>query len=110
VRELLIPLSYIQSDAKLPGNIGDHKLEDVVELLGKIPLTLPDCDRESDQRFRCRVFLKMCIRALNEAGIINCPDADAVVNGELKGHAKENGEAIVLGRSTYVVKKSNISS
>ena len=100
----------IQSDTKLPGNLGDNRLEDVVEMLRNIPLTLPDCDKEGDQRFRCRVFLKQCIRSLNHAGIINCPDADAVVNGELKTYAKENSQAILLGQGTYVLKKSKISS
>lgn len=60
----------------------------------------------------CRVFLKQCIRSLNDAGIINCPDADAVVNGELKTYAKENSNAVLLGHSMFatMLKKSNISS
>lgn len=81
-------------------------------MLRNIPLTLPDCDKEGDQRFRCHVFLKQCIRSLNDAGIINCPNADAVVNGELKTYAKENSNAVLLGHSTFatMLKKSNISS
>ena len=79
-------------------------------MLKYIPLTLPDCDKESGQRFRYRDFLKQCIRSLNDSGIINCPDADAVVNGELKTYAKENSQAILLGQGTYLLKKSNISS
>ena len=81
-------------------------------MLRNIPLTLPECDQEPDQRFRCRVFLKQCIRALNNAGIINCPDADAVVNGELRAYAKENSNAVVHGHSTFsaMFKRSNISS
>lgn len=110
MRELLILLSCIQSDTKLPGNIGDHKIEDIVEMLRGIPFTLPECDREDDLRFRCRVFLKQCIRSLNDAGVINCPDANAVVNGELKTRAKENGEALLYGHGTYTLQKSNISS
>jgi hypothetical protein len=110
VRELPIPPSYIQSDTKLPGNLGEHKLEDVIELLERIPLTLPECDIASDQRFRCRVFLKQCIRALNEAGVLDCPDADAVVNGELKHYAMENSQAILHGHNTYSIRQSTISS
>jgi len=95
---------------KPPGNLGDRKLEDVVELFKDIPLTLPDCDKDVDHRFRCRVFLKQCIRSMHGAGIINCQDADAVVNGELKSQAKENGQAILLGKSAYVLNKSKVSS
>ena len=95
---------------KLPGNLGDNRLEDMVEMLKNIPLTLPDCDKEGGQHFRCRVFLKQCIRSLNDTGIINFPNADAVVNGELKTHAKENSQAILLGQGTYMLKKPKISS
>ena len=95
---------------KLPGNLGDNQLEDVVEMLKNIPLTLPDCNKEGDQHFRCHVFLKQCIRSLNDTGIINFPDADAVINGKLKTYTKENSQAILLGLGTYVLKKPNISS
>jgi hypothetical protein len=47
-------------------------------------LRIPDCDQATDGYFRCRVWLKQAIRALNNAGIISCPDADVVVNGELR--------------------------
>jgi len=79
-------------------------------MLKEIPLTLPDCDKEIDQRFRCRVFLKQCIRSLNDAGVIKCRDANALVNDELKTCAKEKGPAILLGNGTYVIKKSKILS
>ncbi|KAF9481737.1 hypothetical protein BDN70DRAFT_875867 [Pholiota conissans] len=92
------------------GNLGTHTLEEVIRICIDIPLTLPECDKEVDERFRCRVFLKQCIRALDEAGIIKCADADAVVNGELKTCAKENGPGILDGSGKFVVKKSNISS
>ena len=95
---------------KLPGNIGDHKLKDIVEMLRGIPLMLPEFDKEDDLQFRCLVFLKKCIRSLNDTRVINWLDADAVVNGELKTHAKENGQALLLEHSTYMLKKSKISS
>ncbi|KAF8153005.1 hypothetical protein B0H34DRAFT_773851 [Crassisporium funariophilum] len=92
------------------GNLGDTQVADVVEMLKKIPLTLPDCDKEIDHRFHCRNFLKQCIRSLNDAGIIRCPDASALVDGELKTYAEENGDAILLGGGTYKIKKSKICS
>jgi len=95
---------------KPPGNLGDRKLEDVVELFKDIPLTLPDCNKKVDHYFCCHVFLKQCIQSMHSSGIINCPDADAVVNDELKSQAKENGQAILLRKSTYMLNKSKVSS
>lgn len=60
-------------------------------------MTLPDCDQATDGYFRCRVWLKQAIRALNDVGIISCSDADAVVNGELRKLAEANYDSIILG-------------
>jgi len=94
---------------KPPGNLRDRKLEDVVELFKNIPLTLPDCNKEIDHCFHCHVFLKQCIQSMYGSGIINCPDADAIVNGELKSQVKENSQAILLGKSAYMLNKSKVS-
>jgi len=47
---------------------------------------------------------------MHGSGIINCPDANAIVNGELKSQVKENGQAILLGKSAYMLNKSKVSS
>lgn len=75
-----------------------------------VPLTLPDCDKETDQRFRCRVFLKQCIRALDAAGIIRCSDANAVVNGQLRAYAEETATGILDRSGIYTINKSIFSS
>ena len=60
-------------------------------------MTLPDCDQATDGYFRCRVWLKQAVRTLNDAGIISCSDADAVVNGELRKLAEAHCDSIILG-------------
>lgn len=60
----------------------DRSDEELIKLFETIPMTIPTCDQETDGYFRCRVWLKQAIRALNDAGIISCPDADVVVNGD----------------------------
>jgi len=47
---------------------------------------------------------------MHSSGIINYPDADAIVNGELKSQAKKNGQAILLGKNAYMLNKSKVSS
>lgn len=63
-------ITVYSSHLDLSDNNGMKKVEDVVEMLDKIPLTLPDCDKEIDEHFRCRVFLKQCIRSLDNSDII----------------------------------------
>ncbi|KAF9522815.1 hypothetical protein CPB83DRAFT_776476 [Crepidotus variabilis] len=96
--------------ALLIGHLGNHTIEEVITLLKEIPLTLPDIDKDVDVRFRCRVFLKQCIRTLSSAGIVNCKDANAVVNGELRELAIKQSEAILTGTGAYIIAQSQISS
>jgi hypothetical protein len=76
-------------------------MEQIKRILEPIPMTLPDCDKTSDEYFRCRVWLKQAIRVLDREGIISCPDADAVVNKELRIFAEANYAAISGGTGGF---------
>jgi hypothetical protein len=87
----------------------DRSHEELQKLSEAIPMTLPDYDQATDGYFRWRVWIKQAIRALNNAGIISCPDADVVVNGELRKLAEGNYDAITLGTGSAQVFVSQYS-
>jgi hypothetical protein len=72
-------------------------------------MSLPEIDQTIDGYFRCRVWLKQAVRALNDTGIVSCPDADAVVNGELRKLGEENYDSIVSGTGAAKVYVSRCS-
>ncbi|KAF8157179.1 hypothetical protein B0H34DRAFT_712598 [Crassisporium funariophilum] len=109
-REETLADSLIFCVAVKIGNIQQDTMEQITTLLKPIPMTLPDCDLTTDERFRCRVWLKKAIRVLDIEGVLSCSDADAVVNGELRKYAEENSEAIMRGTGGPKVYVSQHSS
>lgn len=79
------------------GHLQNFTIDQITELLKDIPMALSDHDRKTEANFDCRTWVKEAIRALNTAGVINCSDVNAVVNGELGKYALENEDAIKGG-------------
>ncbi|KAK7454081.1 hypothetical protein VKT23_011592 [Stygiomarasmius scandens] len=92
------------------GSMSSYSVEQIIQLLQSIPMVLPECDVQTDGRFRCRVWLKQALRVLNLNGIIKCSDADKVVNGELKVLAKENSDNVERGVGSFKVYVSRYSA
>ncbi|KAF8157191.1 hypothetical protein B0H34DRAFT_712641 [Crassisporium funariophilum] len=109
-REETLEDSLIFCVAVKIGNIQQRTMEEITTLLEPIPITLPDCDTATEHRFNCRVWVKKAIRVLDEEGVLSCSDAYAVVDGELRKYAEENGEAIARGTGGPKVYVSQHSS
>ncbi|KAF9560138.1 hypothetical protein CPC08DRAFT_762926 [Agrocybe pediades] len=87
---------------------GTHSVDDVVEILEKVPMKSPAGSEDEHVRFTCRIWIREAVRVLNSAGIIACGDVNALEE-ECKAHADANREAVELGKGKVVFVVSKYS-
>ncbi|KAI0338596.1 hypothetical protein BDW22DRAFT_1337561 [Trametopsis cervina] len=91
-----LPYSISTAVGVTIGRLRRHTTEDVISLLSRIPMSVPDVDRDREPVFDCRVWCREALRQLHAAGIIYCPDVDAMETeieqyGNMAAHASESG-------------------
>lgn len=64
--------------AAVIGQLRDKTIEQLVELLSKIPMLVPAVDAHREPQFTCRVWVREALRRMHGAGFIHCIDVDAM--------------------------------
>ena len=74
----------------------------LAELLGTIPMAIPDTSREVEKVFTCRVWTTAAGRVMADAGIITCADV-SLLEAEVRALAEAHDPQIVLGVAPFKV-------
>ncbi|KAM5538607.1 hypothetical protein V8D89_007636 [Ganoderma adspersum] len=83
--------------AAIVGHLTENKtVQQLVDLLREIPMSVPEVDIDREPDFSCRVWVREALRRLHGAGFIDCLDVIALEN-EMQGYGKPAAIAVKNG-------------
>lgn len=85
--------------AAVIGSLGSQDISALDALLRHIPMEVPAIDAAREAQFNCRVWAREAARRMHDAGMISCPDVNALEE-EMQGYGNKALDDLKKGKFT----------